>query len=305
MSGEPVRAATANTTSDARGVRERPRFARVLEEDPSLGEGLAATQLAEATQVARAAVLRLSPGVWQPERWPTPIRDGFGLLVLDGLLLRRVRLGDRFGVELLSSGDLLRPWQREDAVSSMPRHLGWEVVEPCRLAVLDIDFARRASPFPQIPAALIARAISRSRHFAVNMAIVQQPKVETRMHMLLWHLADRWGTVTRDGVCVPVRLTQTVLAALVAAQRPTVSAALAALERHGRVTRTNRGWLLHGPPPGELELGPEPIGPRQTREARDGQLLDPSGRGPGLVDSEDSGEALRPSRRATTPVMNR
>ena len=114
-----------------------------------------------------------------------------------------------------------------------------------------------ASVVTRCSGSLIARAISRSRHFAVNMAIVQQPKVEARLHMLLWHLADRWGTVTRDGVFLPVRLTQTVLAALVAAQRPTVSSALATLERDHRVTRTNRGWLLHGAPPGELQLAPE------------------------------------------------
>jgi CRP-like cAMP-binding protein len=254
----------ANTAGEAREARGRVRFARVLEEDPGLGESLDATQLASATEVARAAVIQLSPGEWQPETWPTSVRNGFGLLVLDGLLLRRVRLGDRVGVELLSTGDLLRPWQREDAVSSVPRHLGWQVLEPCRLAVLDVEFAQRTSAFPQIPAQLIARAISRSRHFAVNMAIVQQPKVETRLHMLLWHLADRWGTVGPDGVFLPVRLTQTVLAALVAAQRPTVSGALAALERDLRLSRTSRGWLLHGAPPGELALVIEP----QTRPRR-------------------------------------
>jgi len=126
-SGHLARAAPANTGGEARGARGRVRFARVLEEDPGLGDGLDAAQLATATEVARAAVVQLSPGEWQPETWPTSVRSGFGLLVLDGLLLRRVRLGDRFGVELLSSGDLLRPWQREDAVSSVPRHLGWQV----------------------------------------------------------------------------------------------------------------------------------------------------------------------------------
>ena len=259
MTGEhPARAAPANAGDDARGARSRVKFARVLEEDPGLGEGLDEPQLTNATEVARAAVMHLSPGEWQPEAWPTSIRAGFGLLVLDGLLLRRVMLGDRIGVELLSNGDVLRPWQREDAASSVPPHLGWQVLEPCRLAVLDLEFAKRTSAFPQIPAQLIARAISRSRHFAVNMAIVQQPKVETRLHMLLWHLADRWGTVSPRGVLVPVRLTQPLLAALVAAQRPTVSAALATLERDGRLTRTDGTWLLHGGPPGELQLAPEP-----------------------------------------------
>lgn len=259
MSGSlPARAATASTGGEARGSRGRVRFARVLEEDPALGENLDSAQLATASDIARAPTIQLSAGEWEPGTWAESVRNGFGLLVLDGLLLRRVRLGDRVGVELLSSGDLLRPWQREDAVSSVPRHLGWQVLEPCRIAVLDIDFAQRTNAFPQIPAALIARAISRSRHFAVNMAIVQQPKVEARLHMLLWHLADRWGTVGPDGVLLPIRLTQTVLAALVAAQRPTVSAALRTLERDLRITRTNTGWLLHGAPPGEPHLVPEP-----------------------------------------------
>ena len=173
---------------------------------------------------------------------------------LDGLLLRRVRLDDRSGVELLAAGDLLRPWQREDVIASVPRQLEWEVLQTCRLAVLDVDFAQRVSAFPTIAAQLIARAINRSRHFAINMAIVQHPKVEDRLRMLLWHIADRWGTVGSDGVSVPVSLTQTVLAALVAAQRPTVSAALKSLERDRQVTRTDRGWLLHGSPPGELHL---------------------------------------------------
>ena len=116
--------------------------------------------------------------------------------------------------------------------------------------MLDLDFAQRVARFPQIGGQLVGRAMRRSRHFAINMAIVQQPRVEARLHLLLWHLADRWGTVRTDGVFVPVRLTQTVLAELVAARRPTVSAAIGLLERDGQLTRTDGGWLLHGTPPG-------------------------------------------------------
>jgi hypothetical protein len=97
------------------------------------------------------------------------------------------------------------------------------------------------------------------------MAIVQQPKIETRLHMLLWHIADQWGTVRRDGVTIPVILPHTVLAALVAARRPTVTTALIALERHGHLTRTDAGWTLHGKPPGHL---PTPAPRAATREPR-------------------------------------
>jgi CRP-like cAMP-binding protein len=84
------------------------------------------------------------------------------------------------------------------------------------------------------------------------MAIVHQKRVDTRLHMLLWHLADRWGTVRRDGVLVPLHLTHSILADLVAAQRPTVSAALGSLERAGLITRTHDGWRLAGSAPVEL-----------------------------------------------------
>ena len=194
----------------------------------------------------------LDGGKWQVDAWPASLTAGFGLLMLDGLLLRRVRLGDRFGVELLSVGDLLRPWDGEDANASVAHEPHWDVLQPARLAVLDIEFARRVSAFPEIAGQLAGRALRRSRWFAVNMAIVQQPKIETRLHMLLWHIADRWGTVRRGGVAIPVILPHTVLAALVAAKRPTVTTALAALERGGHLTRTNTVWTLHGPPPGEL-----------------------------------------------------
>jgi CRP-like cAMP-binding protein len=99
------------------------------------------------------------------------------------------------------------------------------------------------------------------------MAIVQQPRVETRLHMLLWHLADRSGTVSADGVTLPLRLTQGVLAALVAARRPTVSAALRALERDGKLTRTPQGWLLRGSPPGGLRIGQPSGGPPELGTA--------------------------------------
>jgi len=172
--------------------------------------------------------------------------------VLDGLLLRRVRLGGRFGAELLASGDVLRPWQEDDAVASVSRSTGWRVLELAHVAVLDLEFSRRIAPYPEILGQLMARTLRRARYLAVIMAIVHQPRVEARLHMLLWHLADRCGIVRGDGVLVPMRLTHTILADLLAARRPTVSAALGSLQKRGLITSTSKGWVLHGAPPGEL-----------------------------------------------------
>lgn len=232
----------------------------VLDEDPELGEPLPADQLRLARTRARAETIERDRGTWRVQRWPARVRCGIGLLVLDGLLVRRVGFDGRFGCELLAHGDLLRPWQREDAVASVPHSSGWRVLRHSRLAVLDVDFARRIAAFPEIYGELQARAIRRSRQLGVNMAIIQHRRVEERLHLMLWHLADRWGTVRPEGVHLPVRLTHTVLADLLAARRPTVTTAMRALERDGKVARANGSVVLRRAPPGELGRleGPAP-----------------------------------------------
>jgi CRP/FNR family transcriptional regulator, cyclic AMP receptor protein len=230
------------------------RIVRILEYDPELGELLDAARLQRATLDARAKVRQLSPGAWEEPDWPPEARNGLGLLVLDGLLVRRVCLDGRYGAELLAGGDLLRPWQREDESASVLRSSGWRVLERATVAVLDVGFALRIRSYPEITAQLMGRMLRRARQFAVIMAIVHQPRVEARVLMLLWHLADRCGRVGPDGVLVPMRLTHTILADLLAARRPTVSGALGSLERRGLVEQTPEGWLLHGSPPGEMPL---------------------------------------------------
>jgi CRP-like cAMP-binding protein len=84
------------------------------------------------------------------------------------------------------------------------------------------------------------------------MAIVHQARVDNRLHMLLWHLAGRWGKVRTEGTVVPFRLTHTLLADLVAARRPTVTSALSDLTRRGLVRSTGEEWILFGEPPREL-----------------------------------------------------
>jgi CRP/FNR family transcriptional regulator, cyclic AMP receptor protein len=228
------------------------RVVRVLDIDPDLGGGLDEARLRQAEMEVRAASRELAPGPWGGQRWTDEMRAGIGLLVLDGLLLRRVNLDGRYGAELLASGDLLRPWQEENAIASVSHSAGWRVLERAHVAVLDLGFSRRIAPYPEIVGQLMGRMLRRARNLAVIMAIVHQPRVEARLHMLLWHLADRGGTVRPDGVLVPMRLTHTILADLLAARRPTVSGALGSLQKRGLITPSDKGWVLHGSPPGEL-----------------------------------------------------
>ena len=127
------------------------------------------------------------------------------------------------------------------------------MLQDCRLAVLDASVTMRLGRYPEVFSSLFARAQQRSRHVAVNMAIVQQPRIDVRLHMLFWELADRFGRVRQDGVHVPIALTHATLADLVAARRPTVTKALGELAERSAVIWTGEDWLLPGDPPAELE----------------------------------------------------
>jgi CRP-like cAMP-binding protein len=73
--------------------------------------------------------------------------------------------------------------------------------------------------------------------------------------MLLWHLAERWGRVTAEGVVIPLRLTHQRIAMLVGAQRPTVTAALSRMNARGLVQRTHgRAFVLTDDARAELDL---------------------------------------------------
>jgi CRP-like cAMP-binding protein len=235
----------------------------VLREVPDLADGLPRARRAPAGDECIAQAVRLLPGLWNAQITARD-RAGIGLLVLKGILTRRVGVDGRFGAELLGEGDLLRPWQGEEELDTLPVTTGWRVIEPSRVAVLDARFGLRLTAYPQVYSALIGRALRRTRNLAVNMAIVHQSRVDVRVHMLLWHLAGRWGRVGSQGVLLPLRLTHSVLADLVAARRPTVTSALSELGRQGKLQSTGRGWLLSGDPPGELlELSPVPaVGPQ-------------------------------------------
>jgi CRP/FNR family cyclic AMP-dependent transcriptional regulator len=239
-------------------VRTNESPCQVLREDAELGEAISAEHREQAIAECLADTVGLARGRWRAGGEPT-LRDGIGLLVLDGLLLRRVGIDGRFGAELLGEGDLLRPWQ--DPTSILSHTTGWRVLETTRLALLDGPAAQRMAAYPALTGKLVGRALERSRNLAVNMAIVQQARVTTRLQMLLWHLANRWGRVRSEDVLVPLHLTHSVLSDLVAARRPTVTSALSELAGKELVRTSGRGWLLFGEPPGEL-LELQDVSPR-------------------------------------------
>jgi hypothetical protein len=223
----------------------------LLDHDSALAELVPGERLGQARQAAAAVSVRVQPGSWAAAQQADRARGGYGLLVIEGLLIRRVGVDGRFGAELLGPGDLLRPWQHdgEGAGGTLPFETAWRIVAPTRLAVLDVRWAARMTPWPQVGAELAGRALERSLRLVVSMAIVQQPKLDIRLWLLFWELADRYGRVHPDGVHVDLPLTHEVLSHLAAARRPSVSGALTRLAADGRLRREGRSWVLMGPPP--------------------------------------------------------
>jgi CRP/FNR family transcriptional regulator, cyclic AMP receptor protein len=225
----------------------------VLLRDPDLASGLSGSRLARAQQECLAVEVVVGQGSWDPERAEgNAARGGIGLLILGGLLVRRVGAEGRYGAELLGPGDLLRPWEHDGEDATLPFATSFRVIERLDVAVLDVRAAARLAPYPEVVGALVGRAMQRTRHLAVNMAIAHYPRVDRRLLLLLWHLADRWGRVTAEGVRIPLRLTHTLLSDLVASRRPAVTTGLAQLEREGRLSRERNVITLHGEPPSEL-----------------------------------------------------
>lgn len=234
-------------------------------EDADLAEAVPLDRREQAIAECTAIAFSVPAGPWRNDA-ALPV-DGIGYLVLEGLILRRVAIDGREAVEVLGECDVLRPWQLDDAptISLTAR---WTVVEPVRIARLDGDFTRRLSDYPELAGRLFERAVRRSRRLVVNMAIIHQARVDNRLHLLLWHLAGRWGRVRGDGVLLPFRLTHSVLADLVAARRPTVTSALSELSRRGVVRSIEEGWLLVGSPPRDVG-SPTPAVDQAASQLRD------------------------------------
>jgi len=227
-------------------------LAAVLVHDPDLAGTLRGERLRRAERDLVAATTVAFEGAWDPLAPGEDVRGGIGLLVLEGLVVRRVGREGRYGAELLGPGDLMRPWEHDGEDVSLPFPASFLVIERAVLAVLDIRFATRAAPYPEVAGALVGRAMQRSRALAVTMAIAHYPRIDRRLLMFMWHLADRWGRVTPEGIRIPLRLTHQLLADLVAARRPSVTSALSQLAHEGHIARMGDAWVLQGEPPGEL-----------------------------------------------------
>jgi hypothetical protein len=237
---------TPHIAPPTRGPRAPRDAVQVFEHDPDLIGDLderTAAHLRQRTVVPR---VWLEPGAWAPAATfgaGTP-PGCLGLLVVDGLLTKSLRIGGRDCPELLGAGDVLRPWDFEQ--TEWDEHgRRWRVLTPTTLAILDHRFAAIAGRWPTVFDRLLQRTSVRAQGLAFHMALAGVRRAEPRMLMLLSHLADRWGRVTAEGVVLPLPLTHELLGHLACLRRPTATVALHGLMKAGLLTRRANGmWVL-------------------------------------------------------------
>lgn len=225
----------------------------LIDADPELGDLLGEHERERARREVLARVRRLPVGDWDVAAALEPEVHHRGFLVVDGLISREVEVMGRRCVELIGPADVMRPWRWDPGGSHVESEVHWAVLEPTRLAVLDHRVVIRMNPWPELGLELFSRGIRRAHALAVALAISHHQRVDERLLLTLWHLAERWGRVTSSGIVVPLPLPHQRLADLVGAHRPAVTTAMGELTRAGRISRRDdRSWVLHGEPPGHL-----------------------------------------------------
>jgi CRP/FNR family cyclic AMP-dependent transcriptional regulator len=227
------------------------RMSSLLEIDPDLGLLLDEDRLPVARRDLLVGVHTLETGSWAADKLAGASPEHVGLLVIDGVLSREVLVSDTVSTELLGPGDVVRPWRLHDGPDLLRHSVRWSVLTRSRVALLDRRFAVQLAGYPEVYAAILDRVNERALRLAVTQAISQLNRVDRRLLALFWHLAERWGRMTADGVALPMTLSHRMLGQLVGARRPTVSTALGELGRQGEVHRRDDGtWLLVGTPVG-------------------------------------------------------
>lgn len=259
-------AASASRTALTGWIRGTPNTVSLLDIEPDLGRGIDPQEWELARQSTRATLTRVDRRERGLLTGAGATGDIIGLIVNAGMISREIALGEHVAFELLAPGDVLLPLAPDDL------DLGGRVVltalHPAELIVLSKPFMQAAARWPSLLTNLHRRLEAQRRRLAVQGLAAHLPRVEDRLLLTLWILAERCGRVTPEGIVVPLSLSHEALGRLAAARRPTITLALRTLESTGCVQRGRDGHLTLGPAAhrkvGELthaSISRAPIGP--------------------------------------------
>jgi CRP/FNR family transcriptional regulator, cyclic AMP receptor protein len=216
---------------------------RLLDVAPQLAEHLPEDQARAARAAVLAPTIELRRGPWDRERICRHANHPFGAIVVSGLLTRTVDVGGYPGLDLHGPGDVIGA--RDLRHNTLPCGESWAATVPSRIALLDDRFLLAARRWPRLVSATFELLAEQRDRLMMQLVIAEQPRVEDRLLMLFWQLADRFGKVTPEGITIQLALTHEALGRLIGARRPTVTLALRMLGERGAVERRpDRSWIV-------------------------------------------------------------
>ena len=214
----------------------------LLEVDPDLARHLNADDAEQARTALTLPVVKVPAGRLRLADYEHAGTNPFAAYVVSGLLTHDIDIGGQPALELIGPGDVFVGRHLDGTLPSAARHV---VTSPARLALLDDRMLAAVRHWPRLLPGVVQRLCEQRDRLALQLAISHQPRVEDRLVNLFWHLSDRFGSVTSEGISLPMSLTHEALGRLIGARRPTVTLALRALDERGVLCRReDRSWLL-------------------------------------------------------------
>jgi CRP/FNR family cyclic AMP-dependent transcriptional regulator len=211
----------------------------LFEAEPDLARPLSAEEREQAGRIRLSA--RQLDGDLDARRLLEETQ-AFGMLVYEGMLLHRLRLGEHETLRLIGGGDVLAVPDTDG--SALVAESTWTATPNTRVALLDDRLLATAQRWPRLFSALISKSAEQTERIALQLAICQLPRVADRLLAIMWLLSESWGRVTSSGVKLPLTLTHDALGAMIGARRPTVTLAIGELTQRGALVRQDGGWLL-------------------------------------------------------------
>jgi len=236
-----------------KGDMQAPTRVQLLHIEPDIARFLPPAQRAEADGLG-VPVVGFEPG---PLDLGSELRRarGFAGIVLKGMVVHRLRVGDQPGLRVLGPGDILARsgTQRTLLLARSTYHVAASI----EVAMLGDEWLVAARRWPLLVPGLQTLLAAQSERLSAQFVICQLPRVDQRLLAILWLIAESWGHVTSVGTTLPLSLTHDALGEMIGARRSTVTLALGELSERGAIVRQHSGWLLLEPPPGVAGKLPE------------------------------------------------
>lgn len=213
----------------------------VLEADPDLGALLSESERSAALAAILAPRRELSAG----DPLATSEDARATMLVVGGMLTCSIGVEGTRVTEIAGPHDVLRPVVLDDAAFLRAGREPWRAAEGgATVLVLDRGFLEGAMRFPEVGLALADRLAQRGECLLRQLAISHVRRLDQRLEWALWLLVERFGRVVPAGVALDLPLTHQLLAEVVGARRPSVTAALGELREGRRVVRDERNRFV-------------------------------------------------------------